>query len=290
MQPLALITDSTAGLSPHEAQQRGIRVAAASYALANERRIDGSEPWDAFYARMSESTEVPRTFGVTERAFIEAFEAGLEAAEGILCLVTPYDVNPSFTTAAAAGLSVQYDRPDAQIKVLNPGVGAAGLGALLLSLASGLSGGCSSDTLLAALEALEPQCDSLFVPADVRWIEQAGRLEMIEDRIGRIEDGGAVVRVGTRITGVERTTDRDEALGRAVELVGRRPGNVAMNVVLVHAAAEGDANRMAAAMRARWNVAELVIGELTATHGSQLGPGAIGIGVCPLFPEGVQSA
>jgi fatty acid-binding protein DegV len=35
-------------------------------------------------------------------------------------------------------------------------------------------------------------------------------------------------------------------------------------------------------MAARWPIAELVVTELSATIGSQLGPGAVGIGVAPL--------
>ena len=42
------------------------------------------------------------------------------------------------------------------------------------------------------------------------------------------------------------------------------------------------AARAAQMMRARWRVEELIVTNLSGTIGSQLGPGAVGIGVAPV--------
>ena len=55
-----------------------------------------------------------------------------------------------------------------------------------------------------------------------------------------------------------------------------------MIVTIDHAANPALAGRMADAAKARWHVAELIVTELSATIGSQLGPGAAGIGVAPM--------
>jgi DegV family protein with EDD domain len=286
MQQVALVTDSTAGLPPQLAEELGIITVPSSFAFAEERMLDGSLPWDSVYERMAASGVAPRSFGVAEAAFRTAFEAGLERFGAVFCLVTPFDVNPSFTTACAAMLAIQFDQPEARIKVANAGVGSAGLGALMISLAEMAVAGASTDDLVTALDELEPQCDSLFVPESVDWLERAGRLPAIEERLGAVEDGVPILRIGTRITGVALSPGTREAERQAVETVGKRAGGAALNVLVLHAHADGRAKDLADAVQHRWPVARIEIAELPATHGSNLGPGAVGIGVCPSARQG----
>ena len=187
MQRVAIVTDSTAGLSPAVAAELGISIVPASFAFAEERHLDGAVPWSGVYERMTADGVAPRTFGVAESGFRTAFESGLKRADAVLAIVSPFGVNPSFTTACAAMLAIQFDQPDAKIKVLNAGVGSAGLGALLMSLAACAKAGATVDALLAAIDDLEPRADSLFVPADLAWLARAGRLQMLEERLGPLD-------------------------------------------------------------------------------------------------------
>ena len=286
MQQVALVTDSTAGLPPNLAEALGILTVPASFAFAEERVLDGAVPWDSVYQRMATTGTAPRSFGVAESAFRAAFETGIERHGAVFCLVTPFDVNPSFTTACAAMLAIQFDSPDARIKVVNAGVGSAGLGALLMTLAELAAAGASTDDLLAALDELEPRCDALFVPESVEWLDRAGRLAAIEERLGALEDGTPIVRVGTRITGVALAGDLAAAQRDAIAAVGKRAGAGPLNVLVLHAAAAARAKDLADSVQHQWPVARIELAELPATHGSQLGPGAIGIGVCPSTPRG----
>ena len=286
MQQVALVTDSTAGLRPELAEELGIITVPASFAFADERALDGSLPWDSVYERMSAGGTAPRSFGVAEAAFREAFEAGLNRCNAVFCLVTPFDVNPSYTTACAAMLAIQFEKPGARIKVANAGVGSAGLGALMLSLAELAKAGASAEDLVAALDELEPQCDSLFVPENLDWLERAGRLPAIEERLGTTEDAVPILRIGTRITGVSLAADGQAAERKAVETAGKRAHGRALNVLVLHAHAEARAKVLADAVQHQWPVERIEVADLPATHGSTLGPGAVGIGVCPSTARG----
>ena len=285
MQKVAVVTDSTAGIPGDAAEALGIAVVPASYAFEDQRSLDGASPWKGVYERITRDGRPPRAFGVAEAAFREAFEAGLERCGAVFCLVTPFDVNPSFTTACAAQLAIQFDAPDAQIKVANAGVGSAGLGALVVTLARMAGEGAKPESLLAALDQLEPGCDAVFVPETASWLDRAGKLAGIEERIGEIEDGLPVVRVGTRLTGVALADDLTQAEAVMVARVGQRAGAAALNAIVLHAAAPERAAQVAEAMRAAYDVRWVGISDLPVTHGALLGPGAVGVGVCPL-PEG----
>jgi DegV family protein with EDD domain len=284
MDRVVLVTDSTAGLAPDAARDLGIAVVPASFAFSDARRLDSEG--SGVYERMTREGVAPRTFGVTEAAFRDAFTGGLQSAESVLCLVAPFDVNPSFTTACAAMLAIQFEEPDARIKVANAGVGSAGLGALLTALAGAARRGGGMDELLALVEELEPRCESLHVPDGTKWLERAGRLQLIEERVGAIDDGTVIVRIGTRITGVKLAEDQDTALLQALDLASARTGAGPVNVCLAHAGAPTRAERFAKAARQSLEIENLSITGMSPTHGAILGPGTVGIGVCPAGTKG----
>lgn len=278
-QRLALVTDSSSDIPGTLSAELGVLVVPTRFAFDHDTHVDQTLSAQEFYGRMRVESHSPRTFGAPESAFREAFERALEGANAVLCLVTPFDVSPSFTTASAAMLSMD----NVDIKILNPGVASVGLCALLTSLAPGVTAGWTREHVINVLDIIEPQCETLFVPADTTWLERAGRMPLIEDRIGQVDGATAIVRVGTRITGVTQESTRAAAIAKAVAIAGARadPGS-RLNVTVTHADAPQLADEVAARMRARWSVARMVVTELGSTLGSQLGPGTIGIGVAPV--------
>ncbi len=281
MQPVALVTDSTAGIAPAAATELGLGVVPCSAAIGDAREPDFGPAAHDFYHQMANSSQPPRTFAPAEAAFRAAFESGLESSDSVLCLLAPFDVSPAFTTATAAALAIEYDRPGARIKVVNPGVGSAGLGALLLALAP-LAPKLPLTALLELVDELAPRCDALFVPGTPEWLERGGRLALIEDRLGPLAGGIPVVRVGSRLTGVELLAAGADPAPERVAAASRRPGHAeAVNAVILHADAPELASRVEGALRARHQVTRLLVSELTPTHGSQLGPGTVGLGLCP---------
>jgi len=278
MSRIVLVTDSSADLPAAVVAGGGVCVVRAQYAFDEHTFSDGEQTPGEIYARMNRDGRAPRPFGAPEAAFREAFRAVLGAGDEPLCVVTPFDVNPSFTTAVAAQLSID----EAAFKVVNGGVGSAGLCALVTSLLAGVRAGWDRDQVLDALDRLAPQCDTLFVPADVTWLERAGRLPLVEDKIGAVGDGCPVVRAGTRITGIALEDTREGALAEAVDRAGARvEAGQRVVVVIVHATDAPLAAKVEAMMRERWPVAQVVVTELSATIGAQVGPGAVGIGVAP---------
>ncbi len=280
MASVRLVTDTTTCLGAETAQELGIGVARGSFAVGDERVADDSVAWRRAYERMRSDGWQPRWFAPPEAAFVELFRPAAMGGEETLCLVTPFDVSASFTTASAAMLTVQDEQPGARIKIANPGIGHAGLGALLIALAAGGTDG-PLGPLLEKLEALEPRCDALVVPEDGRWLEQSGRLAMVEEKLGPLDGDVPVLRIGTRVTGIARAATHEAALDLAVAQVGRRAGGALLYAVVAHAGAPGLAEEAADRLRAIYGVERLVVTELAIAIGAVVGPGAVAIGVAP---------
>ncbi len=259
-------------------------VVPASCSFTDRSFVDGELSASEFFPRMRKTGETPMPSGVAERLFREAFAKVVKEGREAVCLVMPFDVIPTFTTAAAAVLSMEDEQ--APIKVSNPGVASAGLCSLVVSLSDGVAKGWGRAETLAAVDEVEPRCDSIFVPGEVRWLDQAGRLALIEDRVGPVGDGFPICRVGTRITGVGVAQSHDDALARAVEIAAERPGREQPVVVTIdHAMNPAAAEKLVALARETFIIERLVVTELSPTIGSQLGPGAAGIGVAPVLTK-----
>jgi DegV family protein with EDD domain len=281
---VALVTDTTADLPASLTAELGLRVCRASAAFAERSFTDGELPAPAFFAKMRDAATPPVPSAVTEDEFRAAFQAGLADAHDVVCVLMPFDVVPSFTTAGIVAMELEAANPGRRIKVINAGVASAGLGALVQSLADGVRAGMGLAEVVAAVDDHAPLCDALFVPEDAEWLARTGRLKLVCDKLGDLEGDALVVRAGTRITGVARCPDRASALARAVELSGKRAGEDRPLVVVIdHAATPEVAAEVADRMRRRWRVERLVTTELSPTFGSQLGPGAIGIGAAPVL-------
>lgn len=286
MKRLVLVTDSTADLPAGVAAERGIRVTATTFAFQGRTYTDGEVPLEELYRAMREGAEAPAPFGAPEVAFRRVFREIMDDGGEPVCVVAPYDVNPSFTTAIAAMLSLD----GADMKVVNPGVSSAGLCSLLVSLAGGLRGGWSRTELLDAVDELGPHCDALFLPAETRWLAASGRLNAIEQKLGELDGRLPIVRAGNRLNGVALVEDFAAGLMGLVELSGGRSGGGPVVVTIDHADAPAAAREVAAAMEARWDVARLIVTGLSATLGAQLGPGTVGVGVAPAYEEGGRDA
>ena len=290
MRRVALVTDSSAGLPPAVAEELGISVAPASFAFPEACAVDSDEARAEGYRRMQRDRIAPRAFGATEAAFRSAIEAALTTAESALVVVTPFDANASFTTASAAMLALQFDHPVARIHVANAGIGAAGLAALLATLGEVARRGAGLEELLEMIEELEPKCDSFVVPATTDWIARAGRLPLLEDRLGPFGDKALVARAGSRATGVALAGTHAAALAQAVDDAACRAGGAPVNVTIMHAGAPREAEAFAATARQSLAAERLEVSQLPMAYGAILGPGTLGLGVCPAVAAGGRDA
>jgi DegV family protein with EDD domain len=276
MRPTALVTDSTADLP----EGSGPVVVPAHVAFSDRNFSDAEITAAEYYRRLRSSDDAPYLSCPSEDEYRAAFEKALTEGGSVLCLVTPFDMIPSFTSANAAAVTL---RPET-IKIVNPGVASVGLGALLISLQEGVKAGWELTRLIDTLDDLAPASDSMFVPAGLDWLDRTGRLKVIEERLGDLGDDLIVVRAGTRLTGIAAAGSRPEIHDRLLTEVARRAGGDRPMVVCVdHAQNPEDAVLIAGQARERWNVVRLEISELSPTFGAQFGPGAVGVGVAPFL-------
>ncbi len=100
---IRIITDSASDVSQERAKQWGIRVLPLTVRFGEEEFLDGvTLSSRAFYERLVESDEIPKTSQIPPFVYEQAFAEAVEAGDEVLCLCLSSGVSGSWHSACLA--------------------------------------------------------------------------------------------------------------------------------------------------------------------------------------------
>ena len=270
-----VVTDSTADLSPEQAQELGITVVPMQVIFGEESFRDGIDlTSDEFFRRLKESDELPHTSQPSVGDFQETYERLATETEQILSIHLSAGFSGTVNTArqAAQALIGRCSIEVIDSRTVSMAMGfaviaaarAAREGAGLEACAEAASGAMQRGQLALALDTLE-------------YLRRGGRIGRAEAFLGSvlrlkpiltIRDGGAhpLTRVRTRRKAL------DELLHLCLEQ------NEVVEAAVMHTTTPDDARHLAEEIERRCGIAVHIgrIGPVLSVHG---GPGTIGIAV-----------
>jgi DegV family protein with EDD domain len=223
MPTTAVITDSTADLTPDQAAAAGIRVAPLTVTFGSESFQVGvdlttEQFWDRLLAPGAPipSTAAPSP-GTFKAMFEDCFAGG---ADAIVCMLIGAELSGTFQSATVAASML----PDREIHLIDTRSTSmsTGLPALMASelAAEGLPAAEIADRVRARL----PDVD-LYVAVDtLEYLRKGGRLSAAQSVVGNILSVKPLITVrdGTVVL-TERQRSRAKARARVVELIAAHP-------------------------------------------------------------------
>jgi DegV family protein with EDD domain len=219
----AVITDSTADLTPDQAAAAGIRVAPLTVTFGSESFQVGvdlttEQFWDRLLAPGAPipSTAAPSP-GTFKAMFEDCFAGG---ADAIVCMLIGAELSGTFQSATVAASML----PDREIHLIDTRSTSmsTGLPALMASelAAEGLPAAEIADRVRARL----PDVD-LYVAVDtLEYLRKGGRLSAAQSVVGNILSVKPLITVrdGTVVL-TERQRSRAKARARVIELIAAHP-------------------------------------------------------------------
>jgi DegV family protein with EDD domain len=223
MPTTAVITDSTADLTPDQAAAAGIRVAPLTVTFGSESFQVGvdlttEQFWDRLLAPGAPipSTAAPSP-GTFKAMFEDCFAGG---ADAIVCMLIGAELSGTFQSATVAASML----PDREIHLIDTRSTSmsTGLPALMASelAAEGLPAAEIADRVRARL----PDVD-LYVAVDtLEYLRKGGRLSAAQSVVGNILSVKPLITVrdGTVVL-TERQRSRAKARARVIELIAAHP-------------------------------------------------------------------
>lgn len=276
---MKIVTDSTADLPQDIIADLGITVVPLKVIFGEEVFRDGIDiSGPEFYARMKETTILPRTSQPTPAEFVEVFRELGRDGSTIISIHISSRMSGTFQSACLA----KNELPDLDIVVLDSGRVSMVLGLLVLNCARAAKAGASKEEILNYYQRIQENLVVYFIPATLEYLEKGGRIGKAAAVLGSLlnikpictlEDGIIVAK--------EKIRTINKGFDRIIELFQEKFGTVPLQVIVASAGDKELLSRWEEKVKAGLNCGELIateIGPIVGTHG---GPGVSGVVACP---------
>ena len=223
MSNVAVVTDSTADLSPEMAAAAGIRVVPLYVQFGSEEFQAGVNlTTEQFWTRLlAPGAPFPKTAAPSPGTFRETFEACFAAgADAIVCPVIGTRLSGTFSSATLAAQSL----PDREIHVIDTGSTSMSTGIPALMAAEMAATGASGADIAAHIRSRLPDVD-LFVAVDtLDYLRKGGRLSAAQAVIGSMLSVKPIITVvDGLVVNAERQRTRAKARAVVIERIAARP-------------------------------------------------------------------
>lgn len=255
----AVVTDSTADLTPGLARELDIRVVPVTVTIGDETFDDGVLTQAEFFERMRDAPSLPTTSHPSVGALADAYGQALETADSVIALHVSSKLSGVVETAHVAA-----EQFGGRVHVFDSRNLSWGLGWQVLEAASASREGLSVADALARIERTRERVRIVVTLDSLENLRRGGRIGSVASRLGSllnvkvsvvVDPSGAFVPLGrTRGAGAANEHMLDWIAGQMGET---RSGRFAVG----HALSEDKALRLAEDIRERWQVTDLVMYE-----------------------------
>ena len=285
---VAVVTDSTADLPPELAASRSITVVPLTLNFDGQSLLDGVDirPED-FYRRLPAATTHPTTSQPSPGRFAEAYSALLADHDNVISIHISEKLSGTYASALQAAEITDPKR----VRVVDSQLVSMSLGLIALTASAMASNGADLEAIESKVLNMRPHVQTYFSVATLEFLRRGGRIGRAGALLGSVLQVKPVlcIRDG-QVTPLERVRTFERALNRIVELTREVDRGHGVCVIVGHADALADAERIGRELEP---IAEtLMIQPLGPVVGAHAGPGVVGVGCYPaeLFPLGIKRA
>lgn len=280
---LRVVIDSTAYIPPEILQQHQIVVVPLKVLFGAEvyDEITGLSNAD-FYRRLMTTTDFPTTSQPASGEFKQAYQQVLQQSPAAQILVLTISSKLSGTYNAAMTAAEQL--PEVKITIFDSLSAAMGLGLMAITAAEMAAAGHNLTQILARLEQMRRDTRIVLVVDTLEYLKRGGRIGTAAAFLGTLLNTKPILAV---VEGTLQPLDRVRTKKRALErLFSELEGQIStprqpVQAGIMHIAAQAELESLAALMTERFNITRFYTSELGPVVGAHLGPGALGVGICP---------
>jgi len=276
MSRVAVVTDSTAYLSPGIADRYGVTEVPLHVVLGGRTGAEGLEvsPADvasALHARrmkVSTSRPTPAEFASHYRTL------------GVADIVSVHLSAELSGTWEAAVLAAQEVRPDGiAVRVVDSRMLAMGLGFAVIAAAQAAAGGLDGAGVEQAAVAQVAAIDTIFYVDTLEHLRRGGRIGAAAALLGTALSVKPLLHVvDGKIAPLEKVRTVSRAVARLEDLAIGRAGSGPVDLAVHHLEARDRAELLGERLRARLPaLVDLHVSEVGAVVGAHVGPGLLGV-------------
>lgn len=280
---IKIVTDSTSYLPDHISQKYDIQIVPLKVQFGHETydEITGISNRD-FYHRLTTTNDFPTTSQPSTAEFKAVYEKILQQdpqAE-ILTVTISSKLSGTYNSALVAAGQL----PTAKITVFDSLSAALGLGLMVTTAARMAARQQDMAALLNRLEQMRQETTILLVVDTLEYLRRGGRIGAAAAFLGTLLNTKPFLAlVEGELQPLDRIRTKKRALQRLfIELESRLsyPGQPVYAGVM-HVSAPAEMEILAEMIQEQFNVTYFFAAELGPVIGAHVGPGTLGVGLCP---------
>ena len=285
---IAIVTDSTADLPSQLARTRSISVVPLTLNFEGRSLLDGVDIRPSeFYRKLPNATTHPTTSQPSAGRFAEAYSELLADHSDVISIHISEKLSGTYASAVQGAEMTDSKR----VHVIDSQLVSMSLGLLTLAASEMVSRGDGASSIVERVSSMRENVQTYFSVATLEFLRRGGRIGRASAMLGSVLQVKPVlcIRDGL-VTPLERVRTFDRALNRVVELTREVDRGKGLCVIVGHADAEADADRVARELEPHCET--LMIQPLGPVVGAHAGPGVVGVGVyaADILPLGIKSS
>ena len=277
MNKVAIVTDSTAYLSPDHVAAYNITVVPLVVIWGNETYRDNIDITpDQFYTRLSTTKVMPSTSQATIQGFADVFKKLHETGHEILTVVISSALSGTLDSAIQAKAMI----PDAKIELVDSQSTSLPLAFMALSAARAAKNGASLEECKSIVELIREHTDVFFAVDTLEFLHRGGRIGGASRFLGTALDLKPILQLKDgKVEAIERVRSTKKAHDRLIELLTDGiNGHERINMMgVVSASAAESAANVLNRIKREFKPDEIILANISPVLGTHTGPGAIGV-------------
>ncbi|MGA2112149.1 MAG: DegV family protein [Anaerolineales bacterium] len=281
MPKLKILTDSTCDLPARYYDQFGIGVVPVPIRFGDAQFFDRvSIDLKGLFEKVAQLGILPMTSQPSVAQFAEIYRHW--AREGYDRILSIHVTGALSGTLNSARLAAKEVAQETEVIPFDSLSGSAAMGYMCVEAAKMAKEGFELNEILTRLEEARKRVRVFLTLATLRYAQMSGRVGNLQSLIASVLNIQPIISLheGTLSAGA-RVRTRQAALDRLFQLTREEAGKAAVNIAVIHAQAQDEAEQILARARESLHCVDSFVGEISATVAVHFGPKVIGTVVYP---------
>jgi fatty acid kinase fatty acid binding subunit len=277
---LAIVTDSTSDLPREERERHNITVVPENVIFGSQTYQDEIDITpERLYQMLPTAKTHPTTSQPSAGEFIKYYRPLIQAGKEIVSIHLSSKLSGTYSSAVAAKFELEAElKKVLPITILDTPWISMALGMLCLVAAQAAQSGKSRDQVVAAVNALVPKLNIIFVLDTLEYLKRGGRIGAASAMLGTMLNFKPMLTLKDgAVHPLEKPRSRAKAVRRLMEMLEESALGKPLHAAVLNADALDEANAVAKEIRSQYDCREFYSIPLGPVIGVHTGPGTIGL-------------
>ena len=282
MSEYVITTDNNSDLPEEYLKDHGVGCMYLSYSMDGKNYTHGNFlPEHEFYEAMRNGS-MPTTAQVNPENAKALLEPYLKEGKDILHIAFSSGLSGTYNSSRIAAEELMEEYPDRKIIVVDSLSASLGQGLLVWLAQQKKELGQTLEDVADWVEKNKLKMVHLFTVDDLNHLYRGGRVSRTTAIVGSMLNIKPVLHVDNegKLTAIGKVRGRKKALQELVKLMDEKIGSFGADcdtIFISHGDCEQDAQYVAAKVKEKYNIKNIIINQVSATIGAHSGPGTMAL-------------